>query len=175
MARLTHIILCQRQILYTQQILLSSAKLPGFVGPTVDFAVIAFQSKVCSVMHSAFYLRAKVGETLHANMLNKQLESLEKFIKTAVKVETPEQPSFPVPAFPPPPQPMQFPPPPNMGIPPPPMMMYPGQIQQPQMMGVSPYQQTMTMGMQQQMMQQQGQPGMPPQQYMGLNLQPGQQ
>jgi hypothetical protein len=75
------------QLLYTQQIMLTNAKIPGFDGPTVDSAVIALQSKVCSVMHSAFYLRARVGETSHVNMLKKQCESLEKFIRTTVKTE----------------------------------------------------------------------------------------
>jgi hypothetical protein len=79
------------QLLYTQQIMLTNAKIPGFDGPTVDSAVIALQSRVCSVMHSAFYLRARVGETSHVNMLDKQLESLEKFIRTTVKTEPVDQ------------------------------------------------------------------------------------
>eukprot|EP01082_Thalassiosira_pseudonana_P004309 g4295.t1 g4295 contig15:735478-737560(-) len=83
-----------RKLLYTQQVLLSSAHLPGFTGPTVDSTVIAFQAKVCSVMHSAFYLRARVGETSHVNMLNKQLESLQKIVATqlvGIKMEQVDQ------------------------------------------------------------------------------------
>ena len=67
--------------------MLTNAKIPEFEGPTVDSAVIALQSKVCSVMHSAFYLRARVGEASHDNMLKRQCESLEKFIRTTVKTE----------------------------------------------------------------------------------------
>ena len=80
-----------RKLQYTQQIMLTNAKIPGFDGPTVDFAIIALQSKVCSVLHSAFFLRARVGEASHAIMLNKQLESLKKFISTTVKIESIEQ------------------------------------------------------------------------------------
>ena len=53
----------------------------------MDSSAIAFQSSVCSVMHSAFYLRARVGETSHVTMLNKQLENLEKFMSTTIKIE----------------------------------------------------------------------------------------
>jgi len=69
-----------RKLLYAQQIMLTSSKLPGFEGPTVDSTVLLFQSNVCSVLHSAFYLRTKVGKTSHVNMLNKQLESLKKYV-----------------------------------------------------------------------------------------------
>ncbi|KAL3768270.1 hypothetical protein ACHAWO_012380 [Cyclotella atomus] len=85
-----------RKLLHSQQILLSSVKLPGFNGPTVDSASIAYQAKVCSVMHSAFYLRARVGEASHVKMLTKQIENLQAIISTAVKIE-------PVPQFPMPP------------------------------------------------------------------------
>ena len=149
-----------RKLLYTQQIILASAKLPGFQGPTVDSSTIAFQSKVCSVMHSAFYLRARVGETSHVNMLNKQLESLEKFIQTQVKTEPTQQSQFQAAPFQlplPPPPPMQFPQPPQFSQPPP--MYAAGQIPQPiQTMGVT----TMPLGFQPQMMMQQ-----PQQQFMG--------
>lgn len=155
------------QLLYIQQIIMASAKLPGFEGPTVDSAVIAFQSKVCSVLHSAFYLRARVGETSHVNMLNKQLESLEKYIETAVKNEPAEQPQFQVP--------FQMPPPPQFQLPPPPFNPPPPMPQQQPMMGVTPFQ-GMPAGFPPQMMHQQGQQTMHPQQFMGqLNpqFQPG--
>ncbi|KAL3773751.1 hypothetical protein ACHAW5_008185 [Stephanodiscus triporus] len=118
-----------RKLLYTQQIMLTNAKIPGFDGPTVDSAAIALQSRVCSVMHSAFYLRARVGETSHVNMLNKQLESLEKFIRTTVKTEPVDQQSnhAPIPLQQQPlifQQPMM---PPMFSQPP---MMYSGQSQQ---------------------------------------------
>jgi hypothetical protein len=137
--------------------MLTSAKIPGFEGPAVDSAVIALQSKVCSVMHSAFYLRARVGETSHVTMLKKQCESLEKFIRTTVKTEAADdqRPSYaPIPMQQ---QPLMF----QQPIMPPPMfsqppMMYPGAI---------------PMGFQQ---FQQGYPMMqpPPQQFLGqLNSQ----
>ena len=168
-----------RKLLYTQQVILANAKLPGFQGPTVDSSAIAFQSKVCSVMHSAFYLRARVGETSHVNMLNKQLESLERFIQTQVKTEPSLQPQFQTSHFQlplPPPPPMQFPQPPqNDGtetsrlnpFPQPPPMYAAGQIPQPmQTMGVT----TMPLGFQPQMMMQGHQAiqmQQPQQQFMG--------
>ena len=72
-----------RKLLYTQQIILMSAKLPYFDGPTVDSASINAQAKVCSILHSAFYLRARVGEENHVKMLTKQLESLEMLSSSA--------------------------------------------------------------------------------------------
>jgi len=155
-----------RKLLYTQQTILASAKLPGFVGPTVDSTVITFQSKVCSVMHSAFYLRARVGETSHVNMLNKQLESLQTFISTAVKQEPIEQqPQFQAPFHLPP----QFTQPPVFAQPP---QMYTGQIAQP-MTGLSPILQQATMlpGYQQPQLMVQGQQ-LQPQQYLATSTQP---
>ena len=137
-----------RKLLYTQQILLSSIKLPGFDGPTVGESSITFQSKVCSILHSAFYLRAKVGEESHAKMLKNQVETLEKMVQS--------QPTKPVqldvqpPQFPAPPAPQQqphfpFQQPivqyqnvPDFSVPPPPFQ----QVVQPQMMmGQMGYQQ----------------------------------
>lgn len=113
--------------------MLSSSKVPGFTGPAVGYEVLLFQSKVCSVLHSAFYLRQRVGETSHVNMLNKQLESLEKFMSTTVKTESTERQQL---ELPPPPQ---YPPPPMMPPPQfaqPPLMMYPQQ--QPMMTTTAP-------------------------------------
>ena len=155
-----------RKLLYTQQILLASAKLVGFQGPTVDSTVITFQSKVCSVMHSAFYLRARVGETSHVNMLNKQLESLQTFISTAVKQEpVDQQPQFQAPFHLSP----QFAQPPVFAQPP---QMYTGQIAQP-MTGLTPILQQATMlpGYQQPQLTLQGQQ-LQPQQYLATSTQP---
>ena len=155
-----------RKLLYTQQILLASAKLVGFQGPTVDSTVITFQSKVCSVMHSAFYLRARVGETSHVNMLNKQLESLQTFISTAVKQEpVDQQPQFQAPFHLSP----QFAQPPVFAQPP---QMYTGQIAQP-MTGLTPILQQATMlpGYQQPQLMVQGQQ-LQPQQYLATSTQP---
>jgi len=114
--------------------MLTNAKIPRFEGPTVDFAIISVQSKVCSVLHSAFYLRARVGEASHVNMINKQLESLEKFIRTSATtepvVQRPNNAPIQMPL-----QPLMFQqpmmPPPIFSQPP---MMYPGQPQQHPMM-----------------------------------------
>lgn len=95
-------------------------------------------------MHSAFYLRARVGEASHVNMLTKQLESLQTYISTAVKTEE-QQPT----------QKFQAPPP-QFSQPPP---MYSAQIPQP-MMGV-----TSLGGFQPQTIQ--GQQAMQTQQFMG--------
>ena len=117
-------------------------------------------------MHSAFYLRARVGETSHVNMLKKQLESLEKLILTSVKNEPAEQPTYQAP-FQMQQQPMQFQQPmmPQFSQQP---MMYTGQPQQQPMMGVTPMSyQSMPLGFQPQMMQQQGQHAMQPQQFLG--------
>ena len=84
-----------RKLLYTQQIILTSAKLPYFVGPSVDSASITAQAKVCSILHSAFYLRARVGEDNHVKMLTKQLENLEKIASTVVKQEPVQQQQYP--------------------------------------------------------------------------------
>ena len=120
-----------RKLLYTQQIILTNANIPGFDGPTVDFAVIALQSKMCSVLHSAFFLRARVGEASHAIMLNKQLESLKKFISTTVKIETIEQNHAPMQMQLQQQQPQMMYPMIPMGMPPifqqPPSMIYAGQ------------------------------------------------
>mmetsp|Transcript_38888 Transcript_38888/g.93539 ORF Transcript_38888/g.93539 Transcript_38888/m.93539 type:complete len:567 (-) Transcript_38888:354-2054(-) len=159
-----------RKILYTHQIILTSAKIPGFEGPTVDSGAIAFQSKVCSLMHSAFYLRARVGETAHLNMLEKQLESLGKIIQTTVKTEPVGKPQYQAPFQMPPMQ--QFPPPPPFSQPPP--MLYAGQPQQQPMMGVTQIP-AMPVGLPPHMMQQQS---MQPQQFMSQHnpqFQPGQQ
>ncbi len=113
-----------RKLLYTQQIILSSAKLPCFDGPSVDSASITAQAKVCSILHSAFYLRARVGEDNHVKMLSKQLESLKKIASTAIKAEPIQQP-YQL-------QQHQFPyqqPPPNFPLPP---QMPPQMFQQPQ-------------------------------------------
>lgn len=100
-----------RKLLYTQQIILTSAKLPYFGGPTVDSASITAQSKVCSILHSAFYLRARVGGENHVKMLTKQLESLEKLSSASSQLQMQQQqqiyyqqppPNFPLPPSVPP-------------------------------------------------------------------------
>ena len=155
------------QLLYTQQIMLTSAKLPGFEGPTVDSTSLLFQSQVCSVMHSAFYLRNRVGESSHVKMLNKQLESLKKNVPAAPKKESVEQPNFQAP-FPVQQLPLQFQQPmmPQFNQQP---IMYAGQTQQQPMMGVTPMgYQAMPVGYQPQIIPQQGQQAMQQQQFFGF-------
>jgi hypothetical protein len=53
-------------------------KVPFFQGPTVDEATIIFQAKICSVLHSAFVVRGKVGEVAHRALLMKLEERLRK-------------------------------------------------------------------------------------------------
>lgn len=119
-----------RKLLYMQQIILSSAKLPCFDGPSVDSSSITAQAKVCSILHSAFYLRARVGEDNHVKMLTKQLESLQKIASAAIKAKPMQQlyPSQLQMQL----QQQQLPyqqPPPNFPLPPP---MPPQMFQQPQ-------------------------------------------
>ncbi len=67
-----------RNLLYIQQQILSKMKVPGFEGPTVDPNTIKLQAKVCSYLHSAFFLRTRVGEEPHVTMLKGHLNALQK-------------------------------------------------------------------------------------------------
>ncbi|GAX13247.1 hypothetical protein FisN_17Hh184 [Fistulifera solaris] len=67
-----------RNLLYIQQQILSKMKVPGFEGPTVDPNTIDLQAKVCSYLHSAFFLRTRVGEEPHVTMLKGHLNALQK-------------------------------------------------------------------------------------------------
>ena len=111
-----------RKLLTVQQSILTSVRLPGFHGPTVDSGTIVLQSKICSVMHSAFFLRNRIDEKTHLAMLKKLEEKLAK-----EEVTPPPPPpravnpiAFPPPQpqhqqhpnLPPPPFPQQGPPPP---------------------------------------------------------------
>jgi len=58
-----------RQLLATQQQILTHTAIPGFDGPTVDAVSIYKQSAICSFLHSAFYLRNRIGEKPHVAML----------------------------------------------------------------------------------------------------------
>jgi len=81
-----------RELLAVQQQLLTKAGLPSFDGPTVDASIIALQANVCSFMHSAFYLRARIGEKQHVAMLNSQESRLSTALSSK-KAEAP-QPSI---------------------------------------------------------------------------------
>jgi hypothetical protein len=69
-----------RQLLWVQQQLLTKLKVPGFDGTTVDAAALEFQARVCSYLHSAFYLRKRIGETTHVKMLKSQAERLKQIV-----------------------------------------------------------------------------------------------
>mmetsp|Transcript_9238 Transcript_9238/g.17389 ORF Transcript_9238/g.17389 Transcript_9238/m.17389 type:complete len:368 (-) Transcript_9238:107-1210(-) len=61
-----------RQLLATQQQILTDAGLPEFHGPTIDSMTIYKQSMICSFLHSAFYLRSRIGDKAHVAMLKSQ-------------------------------------------------------------------------------------------------------
>jgi tetratricopeptide (TPR) repeat protein len=70
-----------RQVLCLQQQVLSKLNVPGFEGPTVDTSALERQAKICSYLHSAFFLRNRIGETPHVNMLQKQVGRLQAEIQ----------------------------------------------------------------------------------------------
>jgi len=61
-----------RQLLATQQQILTSAGIPGFDGPTASSLSVYRQSAICSFLHSAFFLRNRIGEKAHLAMLKSQ-------------------------------------------------------------------------------------------------------
>lgn len=67
-----------RNLLYIQQQILTKMKVPGFEGPTVDPSTIDLQARICSYLHSAFFIRSKVGEEPHVTMLKGHLKALQK-------------------------------------------------------------------------------------------------
>mmetsp|Transcript_38820 Transcript_38820/g.116721 ORF Transcript_38820/g.116721 Transcript_38820/m.116721 type:complete len:598 (-) Transcript_38820:64-1857(-) len=78
-----------RELLAVQQQLLTKVDLPGFDGPTVDASVIAHQANVCSFLHSAFYLRTRIGEKQHLAMLKSQEGRLSAAVSSK-KAEAPQ-------------------------------------------------------------------------------------
>ena len=66
-----------RQLLYLQQVVLSKLDIPGFEdGPTVDAESLLLQSYICQYIHSAFYIRNRMGSEPHESMLRSQLKKL---------------------------------------------------------------------------------------------------
>ena len=66
-----------RQLLYLQQVVLCKLDMPGFEdGPTVDAESLLLQSYVCQYIHSAFYIRNRMGSEPHESMLRSQLKKL---------------------------------------------------------------------------------------------------
>lgn len=141
-----------RNLLCTQQMILTQLRVPGFEGPTVDAHALEFQSNVCTLLHTAFFLRKNLGEDRHKKMLDTQRDRLEKDQRSpAPGSRTPPRSPVPPSGMPPrnlspvpgmygqPPPPMYgqpppgnygaYPPPPHMQQPPPPPpqhMMPPG-------------------------------------------------
>ena len=73
-----------RRVLCVQQQVLSKLGIPEFGdGPTVDPSALERQCKVCSYLHSAFYLRSRIGETPHVTMLQSQIKRLEKEVESS--------------------------------------------------------------------------------------------
>jgi len=67
-----------RKILHLQQTILTKLGVPGFKGPSVDAAALDYQSKICSLLHTAFFLRKNLGEETHKKTLRSQLERLKR-------------------------------------------------------------------------------------------------
>lgn len=68
-----------RKVLCWQQQILFMLEVPGFEeGPTVDDATFQYQSLICQYLHSAFFIRNKMGLDPHETMLKNQLKKLMK-------------------------------------------------------------------------------------------------
>lgn len=65
-----------RKLLWVQQQFLTKLKIPGFRGPTVDASELDYQSRICSYLHSAFFLRQRIGESAHTTMMKSQEKRL---------------------------------------------------------------------------------------------------
>jgi hypothetical protein len=97
-----------RQLLWVQQQLLSRLNVPGFDGTTVDASALEFQARVCSYLHSAFYLRQRIGAQTHATMLKSQAQRLKIQAQQAPPKKKPSRFSPPrPPQYMPPPPPQQ--------------------------------------------------------------------
>mmetsp|Transcript_9382 Transcript_9382/g.13911 ORF Transcript_9382/g.13911 Transcript_9382/m.13911 type:complete len:565 (+) Transcript_9382:10-1704(+) len=67
-----------RKLLAAQQQLFTKANIPCFGGISVDDMDISIQRNVCSVLHSAFILRDKVGRKAHIALLRSNEKKLAK-------------------------------------------------------------------------------------------------
>mmetsp|Transcript_25885 Transcript_25885/g.31905 ORF Transcript_25885/g.31905 Transcript_25885/m.31905 type:complete len:555 (-) Transcript_25885:55-1719(-) len=115
-----------RHLLAIQQEILTKTGLPYFDGATVDEALIHMQSNICAFLHSAFYLRSRIGEKAHTDMLVSQevrLSSSQQIIPMPVTMPSQAIPSS-QPMPPPSGQPVYIGQQPSYFPPPPPM--YPG-------------------------------------------------
>lgn len=74
-----------RKLLCGQQTVLAKLDVPGFLdGPTVDAPVLQLQSQICKYLHSAFYIRSKLGPSPHEAMLTSQLKKLKTLSSSPV-------------------------------------------------------------------------------------------
>jgi hypothetical protein len=67
-----------RSLLCCQQTILTKLAVPGFDGPTVDEHTLEFQSSICSLLHTAFFLRKNLGQEQHNKMLESQWERVQR-------------------------------------------------------------------------------------------------
>lgn len=68
-----------RRVLCGQQLMLAQLQVPGFEeGPTVDDASLQYQSRIGQYLHSAFFIRTKMGAAPHETMLKSQLTKLKR-------------------------------------------------------------------------------------------------
>jgi hypothetical protein len=92
----------RRRVLYLQQSVLAAVGVPGFGGPgaATDPAVVERQSRACAFLHSAFYLRARIGDGPHRAMLESQAGRLERELAEAgaAAAAMPLSPRSPAPA-----------------------------------------------------------------------------
>jgi tetratricopeptide (TPR) repeat protein len=72
----------RRKLLCIQQSILSKLGMPEFDGPTVEPYALDRQAHVCAYLHSAFYLRSRIGEQAHRTMLASLTKRLEKEYET---------------------------------------------------------------------------------------------
>ena len=107
---LTPCFTCHGKLLCTQQQVLTKLQVPGFDGPTVDGNALELQSRLCSYLHSAFFLRARIGEEPHQAMLKSQAERLKSDLASQPTAPQPSDTNFP----PQPPFPVQQMPPQTM-------------------------------------------------------------
>jgi tetratricopeptide (TPR) repeat protein len=70
-----------RRLLWVQQQFLTKLKIPGFHGTSVDGAELWYQARICSYLHSAFFLRQRIGEEAHVKMLKSQESRLKQLIE----------------------------------------------------------------------------------------------
>lgn len=72
-----------RRLLCAQQLILQQFNVPAFEsGPTVDSATLAWQAVVTKFLHSAFYLRSRIGTAPHQAMLQSQVTRLQKVVES---------------------------------------------------------------------------------------------